>query len=201
MPVLPLTTAATAEASPAVAALVVLVVLGLVVALVLAWLLPSDGQGARFAVIGLVGGLAVLGVVALLAPPVSDPDELLPRLLLVPLAAIGALGGGPVTATVLRLADRDDHRGPAGVEAAASVLRGGAWIGMLERLAIFATLVAGWPEGLAVVLAVKGLGRYPELRAAEDGVRTGVAERFIIGTFASVLWACGCAGVVVVLLS
>ena len=143
MPVLPLTTAATAEACPAVAALVVLVVLGLVVALVLAWLLPSDGQGARFAVIGLVGGLAVLGVVALLAPPVSDPDELLPRLLLVPLAAVGALGGGPVTATVLRLADRDDHRGPAGVEAAASVLRGGAWIGVFERTGVFVALVAG----------------------------------------------------------
>ena len=63
-------------------------------------------------------------------------------------------------------------------------------------MAIFASLVAGWPEGLAVVLAVKGLGRYPELRAAEDGVRTGAAERFIIGTFASVLWACACAGVV-----
>jgi hypothetical protein len=77
------------------------------------------------------------------------------------------------------------------------VLRGGTWIGALERLAIFAALVAGWPEGLAVVLALKGLGRYPELRAAEDGVRTGAAERFIIGTFTSVLWACGCAAVVV----
>ena len=83
---------------------------------------------------------------------------------------------------------------------AGHVLRGGAWIGALERVAIFATLVAGWPEGLAIVLALKGLGRYPELRAAEDGVRTGAAERFIIGTFTSVLWACACAGVVALLL-
>jgi hypothetical protein len=52
------------------------------------------------------------------------------------------------------------------------------------------TLLVGWPEGLAVVLAVKGLGRYPELR------RPGAAERFIIGTFTSVLWAAGAAGVV-----
>jgi hypothetical protein len=52
--------------------------------------------------------------------------------------------------------------------------------------------VAGWAPGLAVVLAVKGLGRYPELRNGED---TGVAERFIIGTFTSVLWAVACAGV------
>ena len=54
-------------------------------------------------------------------------------------------------------------------------------------------LVAGWPEGIAVVLAVKGLGRYPELRTAKN---SAVSERFIIGTFVSVLWACGCAGLV-----
>jgi len=104
-------------------------------------------------------------------------------------------GGGPLTALVFEAVDA---REPAdeSLEGAAAVLRGGTWIGGLERAAIYATLVAGWPEGLAVVLAVKGLGRYPELRAAEDGVRTGAAERFIIGTFASVLWAVACAGVV-----
>ena len=75
---------------------------------------------------------------------------------------------------------------------AGEVLRGGAWIGALERAAVFATLVAGWPEGLAVVLALKGLGRYPELRTETPGA----AERFIIGTFTSVLWAVACAGAV-----
>ena len=72
------------------------------------------------------------------------------------------------------------------------MLRGGAWIGALERLAVFAGLAAGWPEGLAVALALKGLGRYPELRD-RDAAR-GAAERFIIGTFTSVLWAAACAG-------
>ena len=85
------------------------------------------------------------------------------------------------------------------MEQAGHVLRGGAWIGVLERVAIFATLVAGWPEGLAIVLAVKGVGRYPELGPAADGGSTGAAERFIIGTFTSVLWACGCAAVVLLL--
>lgn len=80
-----------------------------------------------------------------------------------------------------------------GVEQAATILRGGAWIGALERLAIFAGLVASWPEAIAIVLAVKGLGRSPELRSGE---KSAVAERFIIGTFVSVLWACGCAGLV-----
>ena len=46
-------------------------------------------------------------------------------------------------------------------------------------------------EAIAIVLAVKGLGRYPELK---NGNNSAVAERFIIGTFVSVLWACGCAG-------
>jgi hypothetical protein len=113
--------------------------------------------------------------------------------------ALAIAGGGPLTALVFDLVDRREPPAES-LERAGHVLRGGAWIGALERVAIFATLVAGWPEGLAVVLALKGLGRYPELRAAEDGVRTGAAERFIIGTFTSVLWACACAGVVALLL-
>jgi hypothetical protein len=73
------------------------------------------------------------------------------------------------------------------------VLHGGAWIGVLERAAVAGNLLAGWPEGLAVVLAVKGLGRYAELKAP------AAAERFILGTLASALWAAACVGVVVLL--
>ena len=71
----------------------------------------------------------------------------------------------------------------------ASPLRGGMWIGLLERAAIAATLWASWPEGLAVVLAVKGLGRFSELK------QHAAAEQFILGTFVSVLWACAAVGV------
>jgi len=112
---------------------------------------------------------------------------------LVGLVAVAA--GGPLTALVLRLVDRGmkpaDHR----LEEAGHLLRGGAWIGALERTAIYATLVAGWPGGLAVALALKSFGRYPELKTRQ----AGTAERFIIGTFTSVLWAAGCAGVAVAL--
>ena len=69
------------------------------------------------------------------------------------------------------------------------VLRGGTWIGVLERLLITGGILVGSPEVIAVVIAVKGLGRYPELRETEPELRGGVAERFIIGTFASFLWA------------
>jgi hypothetical protein len=72
-------------------------------------------------------------------------------------------------------------------------LRGGAWIGYLERAAIAATLLAGWPEGIALTLAVKGVGRYPELKDTSAGP-TNAPEAFIIGTLVSVLWACAAAG-------
>jgi hypothetical protein len=98
---------------------------------------------------------------------------------------VAVAGGGLVTTQVFALVDAD-----TGIRDAGAVLRGGAWIGALERLAVFATLVVGWGPGIAVVLAVKGLGRYPELRNQEE---TGAAERFIIGTFTSVLWAAACA--------
>ncbi|QGF24645.1 hypothetical protein [Raineyella fluvialis] len=124
------------------------------------------------------------------------------------LCALLAVGpGGRVVTAVFRRVDRSeapsrprvtrsgegDHpedQGPATVEEAAAVLRGGLWIGRLERLAVFATLAAGYPNGLAVAVAVKALARYPELRSTTGAA----AERFIIGTFVSVLWAAGWAG-------
>ena len=116
------------------------------------------------------------------------------RAALVALAGpLAVVGGGPVTARVFALVDRGEPAAQS-MDRAGQVLRGGAWIGASSGPRSSPPSSAGWPEGLAVVLALKGLGRYPELRAAEDGVRTGAAERFIIGTFTSVLWAAACAG-------
>lgn len=102
------------------------------------------------------------------------------------------LAGGPVTIAVLRTAD-PAAAGVAGGPQDPDVLRGGTWIGFLERAAVGATILAGSAEGLVVVLAVKGLGRYAELRAP------AAAERFIIGTLASALWAAACVGVAILL--
>jgi hypothetical protein len=106
------------------------------------------------------------------------------------LAAVAA--GGPVATAVLQAAD-PAAVGVSGGPQDPELLRGGVWIGVLERAAVAAALLAGWPEGLAVLLAVKGLGRYAELRAP------AAAERFIVGTLASALWAAACVGVVVLL--
>ncbi|TQL04201.1 hypothetical protein [Cellulomonas sp. SLBN-39] len=87
---------------------------------------------------------------------------------------------GPVLLEPLAQSD-----GPEG-EGAQLVLRGGTWIGLLERLLVTGALLAGQPEGVAVVVAVKGLGRYPELRE-----NPGASERFVIGTLASLAWSAG----------
>ncbi len=105
--------------------------------------------------------------------------------------------GWPVTRGVLRLASRSSDAGdratdaadaavsdgPDGARARAS-LRGGAWIGILERAAITGSVLTGFPTAIAFVIAVKGLGRYPELKE-----NPGASERFVIGTLASMLWA------------
>ena len=140
------------------------------------------------------------------------------------IGAATAWGGSPLVRLLFRLADRSEgpraitpapgfqgsesappdpkltgETGETGaIQAAASQLRGGFWIGLLERLAIFATIMAGFGQGLVVILGVKSLARYPELRA-ED--RRGAAERFIIGTFASSLVAAAGAGLALWLIS
>lgn len=64
------------------------------------------------------------------------------------------------------------------------LLRGGLWVGLLERVAITGSIIAGHPELIALVVAIKGLGRYPELQQAG-----GASERFIVGTLASFIVA------------
>lgn len=120
--------------------------------------------------------------------------------LLVPIVLRAAQGTGAVSATRVQ-----------------AVLRGGLVIGLLERLATAGCVLLGQPEGIAVVVAVKGLGRYPELRGSTStsGAATSttggapgapnapaasgepsvaalgaaVSERFIIGTLTSLIWA------------
>ena len=68
------------------------------------------------------------------------------------------------------------------------ILRGGAIIGVLERLAVCLAILAGQPVAIAYVVAIKGLGRFAELKETPVA-----AERFIIGTLSSMLWAAGVA--------
>ena len=149
--------------------------------------------------------LVVLSVIVAAVSPLNVP--LLIGLIIALLAtAVGVLGGNPVTRRILEIAThgrvRDGANGgiildaqaagvaePAatvteGDETSREVMRGGTTIGYLERLAVVIALIAGYPEAIAIVVAVKGVGRFSELAAAE------ARERFIIGTLASLLWAC-----------
>lgn len=122
--------------------------------------------------------------------------DLVLKALIVVVGAVIATWGNPVIRLVLRRIDATG-REPAdevqlarenlGLVQAQKELPGGRWVGMLERLAVYACIVAGFPAGIAMVLAVKGLGRYAELATSEPESRKG--ELFIIGTFASLLWA------------
>lgn len=183
-------------------ALCVLTTAGLVLAL-LAVRSPRTGTVAGSAAtlaVAVVLGLALEG----------DASPLVVGYLGLVAVVLAVLGGGSASTVVLALATRGSvppgaYGGilvaPRGQEDDPSalrrptreVLRGGATIGMLERLAVVAVILAGYPEALAVVIAIKGVGRFSELGEAAEA-----RERFIIGTLVSWLWAATCAGVVLV---
>jgi hypothetical protein len=167
----------------------VVVLLGLTA--VCGLLLTAQGERVRPAwgallpgvLLALAGGLAWAGG--------NAPDGIAEAAAVAGVVAAVA-GGGPVATAVLRVAD-PAAAGVGGGPQDPEILRGGAWIGILERAAVAATILAGSAEGLVVVLAVKGLGRYAELRSP------AAAERFILGTLASALWAASCVGVAMLL--
>ncbi|WP_098731364.1 hypothetical protein [Brevibacterium epidermidis] len=100
-------------------------------------------------------------------------------------AIVAALIGWPLVPAFLRLThkglgSKPERTGSEDVE----VLRGGLWIGIVERALIAGAIVLGRPELMAVVIAVKGLGRFAEIKSS-----AAAGERFIIGTFVSIALA------------
>ena len=159
--------------------------------------------------LALFGLLPVgLGVIALtLAIPVATPPYL-PGLVALSLVALAIIGGNPITVWVLDRASRGDvdsgtHGGilvPVVANGATTstartvktreVLRGGTWIGYLERLAVVAAIAIGHYEIIVAIIAIKGLGRFSELDAPES------RERFIVGTLVSMIWAALCGALI-----
>ena len=102
------------------------------------------------------------------------------RLVRLVLVTTGALPAGPVT---------------GGVD---GELRGGRLLGPLERLFILGLGLAGELTAAGLVIAAKGLIRWPELRSharSEDDTRASdidkVTEYFLVGSFVSWLVALG----------
>lgn len=105
---------------------------------------------------------------------------------------IAVAGGGPAVRLILDRTSFEEREGVHGgiVVGERELLRGGEVIGLLERLAVAGAVISGAPEALAVIIAIKGVGRFTEL---ENGA---VRERFIVGTLASWIWAAAAAGLV-----
>jgi hypothetical protein len=81
-----------------------------------------------------------------------------------------------------------------GVPAVANekTLKGGRLLGPMERLFLLVLGSAGQLAAGSIVVAAKGLLRYPELqRSGRDAGPTDVSEYFLIGSFASWLLALG----------
>ncbi|BDI22251.1 hypothetical protein [Herbiconiux sp. L3-i23] len=163
----------------------ILTLAGTAAVAVLAW-----RRASAVLVYGATGGL---GLALLLAwVPIEGAGFAVQALITILALVVAVAGGGPAAALALGFASkgsvRDGEHGGI-IRGADEVLRGGTAIGLLERLAVAGTLLAGFPEGLAVIVAVKGVGRFSEL---DD---SATRERFIIGSLVSLIWACAATGV------
>lgn len=78
------------------------------------------------------------------------------------------------------------------VETAAKRLKGGRFIGPMERWVVFAAVLAGELAGAAIVIAAKSILRIPEVRTSsgdDEATQDDLAEYLLVGTFASLLIA------------
>lgn len=137
----------------------------------------------------------------------TSSDWLLAAAIVVVALAISVWAGGRITTLVLHRASHspdaarprsdDDCASGSPLEVASPVsnasaaeddvaaeapLRGGRWIGRIERFAATLAFLAGYPAAIAIIVAIKGLGRYPEIRKSPRA-----SEKFVIGTLTSLV--------------
>lgn len=172
-------------------------------AALVAWLLGSaralegGGTPARtVATAGLVVGVAISLLVEQSVPTRTLPGALAPLDTATAVTVAGVLLSQLATANVAIRMLLDAVGVPASTNE--KQLKGGRLLGPMERVFLVTLGLAGELTAAGIVVAAKGLLRFPEL---QRGVRSGpsdLTEYFLIGSFASWLWALG--GVVLVLL-
>lgn len=131
-----------------------------------------------------------LSLVPLLAAGVPEPTVGEQALAVI---GTGLLMGGPSNDAVAALLTLV-REGAAGAEGAGgALLRGGRWIGALERVLVLVLAFSDVPAAVGAVVAAKGVIRFPEIsRDAGEGTNGGAkAEEFLIGSFSSWLLAAG----------
>jgi hypothetical protein len=142
---------------------------------------------------GLLFGLLGAGLVPLVGTEVAEPfgghrlDDvvLLAGVLLVQLATSNVAVRLVLDAVGVPASDNEKK------------LKGGRMLGPMERLFIVGLGLAGELTAAAIVVAAKGLLRFPELqRGAPHSGPSDITEYFLIGSFASWLVALGGLGLV-----
>jgi hypothetical protein len=138
-------------------------------------------------VAGVVGSLVAGSEVGPVSWAVPGPlGELDPELLLV---AGGVLLAQLATTNVLVRLVLDAVGVPASDNEKA--LKGGRLLGPMERLMVVGLGLAGELTAAGIVVAAKGLLRFPELQRGARSGPTDMTEYFLIGSFASWLLALG----------
>ena len=126
---------------------------------------------------------AVVGVVVLLTVPAN---RVVADILAV--ARQSSQGSGEVVAAGRRPSPESGKQDEPG-----SSMRGGRWIGPLERILILLLASVEAPAAIAAIVAAKGVIRFPEISQDKAGQK---AEEFLIGSFAS--WILAVLGAVVI---
>lgn len=99
--------------------------------------------------------------------------------------------GNRIVLLVLAAAkDSEGKEGGREEDGESELLKGGRFLGPMERLIVTASILSGNLAGAGFVIAAKGLLRFPEI--SRSGAKTGIdelTEYFLVGTFTSVLIA------------
>ena len=138
----------------------------------------SQPLGSRAAKMG-----AVVGVFVLLTVPAN---RVVADILAV--ARHSTQGDGKAVA-----ADREPSQESGKQGEMESSMRGGRWIGPLERILILLLASVEAPAAIAAIVAAKGVIRFPEISQDKAGQK---AEEFLIGSFAS--WILAVLGALVI---
>lgn len=182
--------------------LVICILLVALFTLSLLWLKTQNASAPKtWSLMTLLGGAVVLST---LAQPLEAPVRELTTALAVLVSCLG--GSVPAIYFVGKIKQKPTEEKPKGQHITGTLgilnLRaditqsderieaegGGRLIGIFERLAVALCLITAQTSALAVIVAIKGLARYPDIKAGHL-----TAEKFIVGTFVSLLWAAGCA--------
>ncbi|MDO4259658.1 MAG: beta-carotene 15,15'-monooxygenase [Actinomycetaceae bacterium] len=163
------------------------------------WVLPIVTIGALWAILvrdlrglALIWSWALVPIAVVIPYLVGSPSESIRGSTLMTIIGailLLALPANEFVSAVLDTATRKVDTPPP-----LPSFRGGRWIGALERILILLLAFTGNGIGVAVVVAAKGVIRFPEISKDEGGAK---AEEFLVGSLTS--WTLATLGTLIVM--